>query len=427
MKKNFTLLAFLVVTVNAAAQYNGYLNVGDPYNSNGVSYGLQNSTQTYGERGIIDKDRLNVCGYNFFKHEGWNWIDGSGSNMQGTSKSWDPTGVFKGSSDFFSSTSYVSYNFATNATKKAIFYIKNCTGIDLFLERFDVTTDEDVSTFSIKAYPSTKDNPSSSNDFSSVAEKTDEVILDKNEKRPFTSSLSLVEGDNTINRKIYKIEITVPAKTYLYEVSFRISKYKTTIGNSNWGTMYLDFPATIPNDDLKVYTVNGVVDNRCAISPITGSIPANTGVLLYEPDTNHNEIEFVETGEPTSSVEKGILRGTVAENFTVGNALENMPAYKVLTLGKIDDKVGFYIYKNNQSDAVLNPYKAYLLHKYSSSNNGEVKGIYISGFDELTEIQMVENESTELGNWYSLQGVRLNARPTQRGIYLNNGKKVLVK
>ncbi|MBQ2181752.1 MAG: hypothetical protein II400_05835, partial [Bacteroidaceae bacterium] len=85
------------------------------------------------------------------------------------------------------------------------------------------------------------------------------------------------------------------------------------------------------------------------------------------------------------------------------------------------DLVGFFIYNGT----ALAPNRAYLTYDYGTSTN--VKGFYISGFDELTGIQTVESESTESGNWYSLQGVQLNSRPTQRGIYLNNGKKVLVK
>lgn len=31
------------------------------------------------------------------------------------------------------------------------------------------------------------------------------------------------------------------------------------------------------------------------------------------------------------------------------------------------------------------------------------------------------------GNWYTLDGQRLNSQPTQKGIYINNGKKIVIK
>jgi hypothetical protein len=52
------------------------------------------------------------------------------------------------------------------------------------------------------------------------------------------------------------------------------------------------------------------------------------------------------------------------------------------------------------------------------------------GDDEnTTAIQEHEShESHELsGAWYTLSGVRLNAKPTAKGLYIVNGKKVMIK
>lgn len=407
MKKIFTLLAFLVVTVNAAAQT--YLNVSNP-----SSGGFSTDANIVGEKGVVDDHgRLNVCGYVFANEKGnWKWIDSRSSIAGNNQKTWGSKGVFKGSTEFFgNNTSYVPYDAYSSQPKTAIFYITNCSGIDVFL--FNNNTSNGI--FTISATPS---------DGSPVSTST--TLPNQQE------SISTLYGLDKL--KLYKIELSIPAKTYLYELSFRINPltYQTTVTDGvNWGTMYLDFPVTIPTDHpkLQVLAVTSADEtNGCSVNRITGSIPKNTGVLLYEPNVSiHETITFTET-VGLDPVDDNILRGTVAQNFTVEDALQDMPNYKVLTLGKINDKVGFYIYKKNQTDAVLNPYRAYLLYKYDTSTNNEsVKGIYISGFDELTGIQTVESESTESGNWYSLQGVQLNSRPTQRGIYLNNGKKVLVK
>ena len=141
MKKIFTLLAFLVVTVNAAAQYKGYLNVGDP----DLSDLLKTESTEAGEKGIIEKGRLNLSGYLFYKRKGSGFIDfqtsmqpsnAMTSNEASQNYHWAETGVFKGCNYFFNSTSiYSLYNSSTNLLygyKKVIFYITNCIGIDIF-------------------------------------------------------------------------------------------------------------------------------------------------------------------------------------------------------------------------------------------------------------------------------------------------------
>ena len=49
--------------------------------------------------------------------------------------------------------------------------------------------------------------------------------------------------------------------------------------------------------------------------------------------------------------------------------------------------------------------------------------------EETTGILEVSAKSNEVKDdvWYSLDGVRLNGKPTQRGMYINKGKKILVK
>ena len=65
-----------------------------------------------------------------------------------------------------------------------------------------------------------------------------------------------------------------------------------------------------------------------------------------------------------------------------------------------------------------------------STKTNSVKGIFVlggDGEDEATGIINVNESETVLsGEWYTLQGVRIE-RPTSKGIYILNGKKVLVK
>ena len=49
--------------------------------------------------------------------------------------------------------------------------------------------------------------------------------------------------------------------------------------------------------------------------------------------------------------------------------------------------------------------------------------------EEATGILEVSADSKEMTDdaWYSLDGVRLSGKPTQRGMYINNGNKVVIK
>ena len=42
-------------------------------------------------------------------------------------------------------------------------------------------------------------------------------------------------------------------------------------------------------------------------------------------------------------------------------------------------------------------------------------------------VDIIAEPADENGTWYTLQGLRLNAKPVQKGVYIHNGRKVLVK
>ncbi len=72
----------------------------------------------------------------------------------------------------------------------------------------------------------------------------------------------------------------------------------------------------------------------------------------------------------------------------------------------------------------VNAFRAY----FQLSNPSPVKA-FVLGFDDsdpTTEIIDVAADSS-LSEWHTLDGRRLGAKPTQRGIYINNGRKVIVK
>ena len=57
--------------------------------------------------------------------------------------------------------------------------------------------------------------------------------------------------------------------------------------------------------------------------------------------------------------------------------------------------------------------------------------IYIDDEEEdggvVTGVENIESSSTEKATYYNLNGQKLNGAPTESGIYIRNGKKVLVK
>jgi hypothetical protein len=71
---------------------------------------------------------------------------------------------------------------------------------------------------------------------------------------------------------------------------------------------------------------------------------------------------------------------------------------------------------------------------YIKNNAGAKARAFALSFDgeETTGIKLIDNLTIydlpfDADGWYSLDGRKLSGKPSQRGMYINKGKKILVK
>ena len=111
-----------------------------------------------------------------------------------------------------------------------------------------------------------------------------------------------------------------------------------------------------------------------------------------------------------------------------------MGTYKKLTFDA-DDRTVLYLGADNtlyypQNGASIGAQRAYFKLSGLSVGNIANSAIVLNfGDGETTGIGSIDNGELRIDNddWYSLDGRRLSGKPTAHGIYINNGKKVVIK
>ena len=207
-------------------------------------------------------------------------------------------------------------------------------------------------------------------------------------------------------------------------------------------TLYVDFPFQIKGD-VKAYTIEGV-DAKNAdgyyfakvkeLAQQGDTVPAQTAVVLECNSTNPADNQLLPTGDekPKTSNNRlcGIFFGGSINGLTVkdgaGNDYnvthDNIRAFNINTADS-RNPIGFYKVKNNVTNIPGN--KAFLV---LTSTEAQAKSFVLEFEDGgTTGIETLENSkrSTDDGVYYDLQGRRVE-NPT-RGIYIVNGKKVVIK
>ena len=215
-------------------------------------------------------------------------------------------------------------------------------------------------------------------------------------------------------------------KVYLYKkVEVEAPSAKTfdlNIGDAGWATLYLDFAVDIPEGLTEVFYISSIEGGVAKGKTVADVIPAETGVLIKGGKGTYNMTESSSTAaKPTDN----LLTGTLVDIADASLDALTSSAYgnSLYTLGRTNSgKVQLALFTGKK----IEKNKAFLIWE-GSGTVGEAKAFSIVMDNGTTAITAVNDGETNHDDWYSLQGVRLSGRPTQKGVYIHQGKRIFVK
>lgn len=182
-----------------------------------------------------------------------------------------------------------------------------------------------------------------------------------------------------------------------------------SVSDAGYATYATKYNVEVPeNNDVKVMTVKVNAEGTAiTLNEVEAGtvIPANTGILVKAPAGN---CDFVVTS----------AEGTALANNDLIAATTDVPSdgAKFFALTKLGEKVGFALVANG---VVIPAGKAYL-----EVTKGTAAAKFFGLDGEATGINSVKTAKAD-GAYYTLEGVK-TTKPV-KGLYIHNGKKIVVK
>lgn len=241
----------------------------------------------------------------------------------------------------------------------------------------------------------------------------------------------------------------------------------------NGATSWADNVAYAKPDGVDVYIVTGLDQSgdiyKVVLSKLeTDYIPANVGVLLFTTNTPDNEsdryvgveVQGYQNPSATCDASGNMLKAIITPLFLPGTVLDgnNEVLYRNFMFGyyrtkpyaegttergTYDYKLGFWRSSVKSSDnpttSLSSANMAYLSltpAQYGTSELGlyddssdptSAPYIHFTFEDDPLGVVAKEIDRPADNAYYTLQGVRVAARPLQRGVYIHNGKKIIIK
>ena len=257
-------------------------------------------------------------------------------------------------------------------------------------------------------------------------------------------SLSLGEDDNTEALTTYKgrsMNVTLTGRT-LYK-------------DGNWNTLCLPFSVgdgddtddvTYSGSPLAGATVKELADASVADGTLTLTFADATRIeagraylVKWDSGSDLTPSDLVFTGV---TLAKDLSDDAISTDDSGTATVTFMGTYKQLSYDA-DDRTVLFLGANNtlyypQSGATIGAQRAYFkLSGITAGDKGTGVRTFVLNFgDGDTTTGIIEAEanssfftlhSSFKEGWYALDGRRLSGKPAQKGIYINNGKKIVIK
>ncbi len=190
-----------------------------------------------------------------------------------------------------------------------------------------------------------------------------------------------------------------------FDILFVVAEKEPVEDTSEWSTFYQPYPIELP-EGVNAYIVTAVGDGYVTLTRFEGIIPANTAVILNN-------------GEPKGEA----VAVDFSTNLLKGTAVDTYIDEEAYVLSKVDGVVGLYLAEMTDGTWLNNAAKAYLPASAVPNKSAAFYGFDWEGTTGIEEITENREQSTVI---YDLTGRRVE-EITAPGIYVVNGRKVLVK
>ena len=212
---------------------------------------------------------------------------------------------------------------------------------------------------------------------------------------------------------------------------------RTLYKDGDWNTLCLPFDVTVGSGPLSgadARTLNAATSNFNAATGLltlnfdaaTGTIPAGTPFIVKWADGT-DLVSPVFSGVQIDNSPEAQARQTVSAHCVQFCGTYDPAALEANTTANLYLGGANKLYYPTTDGYRINPFRAYFLVDLTSSAG--VRAFNIDFGDDATGIASTDSQDASDGAdvWYSLDGRRLDGKPTQRGVYVNNGRKIVIK
>ena len=194
--------------------------------------------------------------------------------------------------------------------------------------------------------------------------------------------------------------------------------YEVEVAAQSFATYYSDDEALTLEETFAetagLYTISEVTATEAVLTEKIDVMPKRTPMLIYNESADAQTILLIPTADVTPLTD-------VAAEFK-GTAVEKTVSAEEVAA------TNFYVLTDQNQFVWVKDAGTIAANKcWLEIAPSQAAGARRLVFGSTTGVDAISLKDITTGDWYDLNGRKLNGMPTKKGIYINNGKKVIIK
>lgn len=218
---------------------------------------------------------------------------------------------------------------------------------------------------------------------------------------------------------------TLPGSNGIITVNYELVRlgYSINVPADTYITYYTDKDITVYDNDVELLTVTAVSATEATVTPLT-VVAAETPMLIHNSSSADKTLWIVPTEETHDKPAADVV--TVAPEFKGTLTAKEFTDADMAAKDHYVCTGKSFVWVRNAGSIGAN--KCWLEVDKTTTQGAPSLIIGYGNGNDATGIAPVTGKTgAENGQWYDLNGRKLNAAPTQKGVYVINGKKVVIK
>lgn len=195
--------------------------------------------------------------------------------------------------------------------------------------------------------------------------------------------------------------------------------YEVTIPAGEYATYYKDENLYTEDENAELYTIASVTDTEAVLSDAIKVAPAETPLLVYNKSEQDKTFLLIPTTNDADEVSAATQFVGTLEATTIPASATGADNYALNGYAFVWVKTAIEVGANKCWLHIASQPAA-----ARASSRAITRGL--GGIDGTTGIDAIENVTIDNEGWYDLQGRKLQSAPNRKGIYIHNGRKVVV-